>query len=398
MKTDQDSVIKLLEREISEDHLINWLQEMISVPSENPFDSEPRPGFREQELAEYYMEQMNELGMEVYSRNVAPGRPNIFGVQQGQKGGPTLMLCGHLDTVPTEGYIEAYTGKASGGKVYGRGACDMKAGLACYLEVIRILREASFRLGGTIILCGVADEEYRMIGSKEIGLNGPKADQAVIAEPSSLSICPANKGQLSFWIRTYGRSVHSSIPEKGENAIERMARVLLAMSDYNSVLASRSAHPLCGHGRYSPGVIRGGEIVSSVPNYCELEIDRRTLPGETRDSVYSDIRIRLDELTKEDPGFQYDLSDPSWEIPANDISVNEPVVRSLLRSYLRLTGSSQQLVAFPGATDAPNLGFPAVVCGPGSLAQAHSNNEYVEVSELMTATRMYLSIVIDLLA
>ena len=274
----------------------------------------------------------------------------------------------------------------------------MKAGLACYLEVARLLQNAEVTLSGSLILCGVADEEWQMIGSREIGRNGPFADQCIIGEPSDLAVCPAHKGQYGFFIRTFGKAVHSSIPEQGENAIERMARVVNALSDYNEELATRDPHPLCGHGTYSPGVIRGGDLASAVPDFCELEIDRRILPSDVTEDVRKDIAQRLEPLKNQDPGFRYELSDPSWDIPANDLSVEAPVVQSLLNASTELSGQPETARSFPGATDAPNLKTPAVVCGPGALAQAHSLNEFVEIEQCVRATKMYLRAVVDLLA
>ncbi len=383
---------------ISVDAITRWLKEMIAIPSENPMAGQARPGHREKELGEYYLEQMNQLGMMVGSREAAPGRPNVFGTRAGRDDRPSLMLCGHLDTVPTEAYEEPFVPHEKDGRIYGRGSCDMKAGLACYLEVVRLLRDADVGLSGSLILCGVADEEWQMIGSREIGRNGPFADQCIIGEPSDLAVCPAHKGQLGLFIRTFGKAVHSSIPEQGENAIERMAQVVNALSDYNEELASREPHPLCGHGTYSPGVIRGGDLVSAVPDFCELEVDRRLLPSDASEDVRKDIARRLEPLKQEDPGFRYEVSEPSWDIPANDLPVGSPVVQSLLNASAELTGQPEEAQSFPGATDAPHLKTPAVVCGPGSLAQAHSLNEFVEVEQCVRATRMYLRAVCDLLA
>ncbi|HCX88759.1 MAG TPA: acetylornithine deacetylase [Gammaproteobacteria bacterium] len=382
---------------VSVESIMRWLKEMIAIPSENPMAGQARPGHREKEFGEYYFEQMHQLGMTVGSREAAPGRPNVFGTRTGKGERPSLMLCGHLDTVPTEGYEEPFVPHEKDGRVYGRGSCDMKAGLACYLEVVRLLRDADVGLSGSLILCGVADEEWQMIGSREIGRNGPFADQCIIGEPSDLAVCPAHKGQFGLFIRTFGKAVHSSIPEQGENAIERMARVVNALSDYNEELASREPHPLCGHGTYIPGVIRGGDLASAVPDFCELEIDRRLLPSDAAEDVCKDITRRLEPLKQADPGFRYELSEPSWDIPANDLPVGSPVVQSLLNASRELTGQPEAARSFPGATDAPHLKTPAVVCGPGSLAQAHSLNEFVEVEQCVRATRMYLRAVCDLL-
>ena len=387
-----------MSEQVSVEAITRWLKEMIAIPSENPMAGQARPGHREKEIGEYYLEQMNQLGMMVGSREAAPGRPNVFGTRAGRDDRPSLMLCGHLDTVPTEGYEEPYMPHEQDGRIYGRGSCDMKAGLACYLEVVRLLQDADVGLSGSLILCGVADEEWQMIGSREIGRNGPFADQCIIGEPSDLAVCPAHKGQFGLFIRTFGKAVHSSIPEQGENAIERMAQVVNALSDYNEELALREPHPLCGHGTYSPGVIRGGDLASAVPDFCELEIDRRLLPSDMSKDVCKDIARRLEPLKQEDPGFRYELSEPSWDIPANDLPVGSPVVQSLLNASVELTGQPEEVRSFPGATDAPHLKTPAVVCGPGSLVQAHSLNEFVEVEQCVRATKMYLRAVCDLLA
>lgn len=384
---------------VSEASIKQWLKDMIAIPSENPMTRTAGPGRWEKEIGDYYLEQMAHLGLEVSSREAATGRLNVFGRRRGTaNGGQTLMLCGHLDTVPTDGYDDPFTPTEKDGRIYGRGSCDMKAGLACYLEVVRVLNEAKVDLAGDLILCGVADEEWQMIGSREIGQNGPFADHCIIGEPSDLAVCPAHKGQYGLFIRTFGKAVHSSIPEQGENAIERMARVINALSDYNAELTSRDPHPLCGHGRYSPGVIRGGELASAVPDFCELEIDRRLLPSDLAEDVHRDIHRRLEPLKKDDPGFRYELSDPSWNIPANDLPVDAPVVRSLLNSSALLTGMPASAQAFPGSTDAPHLKSPSVICGPGSLSQAHSLNEFVEIEQLGRATQMYLRAAFDLIA
>ncbi|MEE3287396.1 MAG: M20/M25/M40 family metallo-hydrolase, partial [Pseudomonadota bacterium] len=142
----------------------------------------------------------------------------------------------------------------------------------------------------------------------------------------------------------------------------------------------------------------GGDLASAVPDYCELEIDRRILPSDVTEDVRKDISQRLEPLKQQDPGFRYELSDPSWDIPANDLSVEAPVVQSLLNASTELSGQSETAQSFPGATDAPHLKTPAVVCGPGSLVQAHSLNEFVEVEQCVRATKMYLRAVCDLLA
>ncbi|MBD3305866.1 M20/M25/M40 family metallo-hydrolase [candidate division KSB3 bacterium] len=374
------------------------LKAMIAIKSENPFHEDPRPGYREQEMGEYYAEQMHQLGLDVTTKDVRPSRPNVFGRRQGTAGQTTLMLEGHLDTARTDGYPDAYEVKEEGGKIFGRGACDMKAGLAAYLEVVRLLKEADIRLKGALILTGVMDEEFQMIGAKDVGMHGPKADWGIVGEPCDLTICPASKGRVSTYINTFGKAAHSSVPECGENAIIRMGRVIHAFADYNDELLHRQPHPLLGHGRFNLGVIQGGVQVNMVPDSCGLEVDRRTLPGESQDSVYQELRQRLNPLQADDPAFRYEITDPTWLVPANDVSPSAPIVQSLLAAYAQVLSRPTEVAGFVAASDAPHFGFPTVICGPGAIAQAHTVCEFVAVEQLVQAVQMYLWVVLDLLA
>ena len=373
------------------------LSEMIAIKSENPFDEEPRVGYREKEMGQYYMEAMHTLGLEVSSKDIRPSRPNVFGFQKGTKGGTTLMLAGHMDTARTDGYSTAYDVKEEGGKIFGRGACDMKGALAANLEVVRILNRGKVKLKGNLIVAGIADEEYQMLGSKDVGRNGPCANQGIIGEPSNLAVCPANKGRVTTFIRTFGQAAHSSVPEKGINAIANMGKAIQALSTYNNDLLGATAHPLCGHGRFNPGVIRGGVQANMVPDLCELEVDRRTLPGETKEKVYTELHSYLAPLLQGDPEFQYEITEPTWLIPYNDVSPHEPVVQSLLAAYKEVMGRPTAVTSFAAGSDAPHMGFPTIICGPGSLAQAHTTLEFISVEQLIKAVKMYLWVALDLL-
>jgi acetylornithine deacetylase len=241
------------------------------------------------------------------------------------------------------------------------------------------------------------DEEFQMLGSKAIGRDGPRADHGIIGEPTGLQVCPSNKGRVSTKIITRGRAAHSSVPEQGVNAIVAMARIIRAFEDYNDELLSRPPHPLCGHGRFTPGVIRGGVQVNTVPDFCELEVDRRTLPGENRESVYVEFRRRIEKARAEDSTLAYEITEPTWLIAPNDISPKEPVVEALRRAHVAVYDRDPGVQAFPAAADAPYMGFPTVICGPGSIAQAHTTCEFVELEEVVDAAKIYLHAVLDLL-
>ena len=388
-----DTLYTELETGFDWDATVHDLANMIRIPSENPCDGAPRIGYREQEIGDYLAERLSELKLEVNRRDVAPGRPNVWGRLKGKGGGPTLMLAGHLDTVGTEGYDNPFDPRVEQGRVYGRGSCDMKAALAAYLEVARLLVENDIRLRGDLIIAGIADEEWKLLGSKDMGQNGPWADFGIIGEPTNLTVCPAHKGQLAFSIKTFGKAVHSSVPELGHNAIEDMAKIINTLGRYDQELLDRDPDPNCGHGRFSMNVMRGGNFVCTIPDYCELEVDRRTVPGETEASVMDEVRAIL-----EPTGVDYELGDALIQAPPLSVAMDSPVVSTTINAFQSVTGQTATVQALTAATDAPNLGFPTIIFGPGTTEQAHSLCEYVEVNQLEIATRTYLRATLDLLA
>ncbi|GAA5070703.1 M20/M25/M40 family metallo-hydrolase [Roseibacterium beibuensis] len=374
------------------------LARMVAIPSVNPFAEPPGPGHREEEMAQDLVAHLDALGLETGRRDVAPGRPNVWGRLRGTGQGPTVLLAAHLDTVGTEGYPDAHAPRIAEGRVTGRGACDMKAAIACYLEVVRLLQEGDRHLPGDLLIAGLCDEEDQMIGSRDWGSHGPAADFAIVGEPTGLAICPAHKGQLCTVIRTEGVATHSSRPELGVNAVEHMAQVIVAFADLDAALQSDGpAHPLCGHGRFSMNVIRGGTIASAIPATCALEVDRRFLPGESPEAILADYEARLEALSDRLPDLRATVSAPTLLSGALDTPQTSPLVQALVHATAAVTGSPARVGAFPGATDAPNLGCPAVICGPGHLEQAHSCDEWVAVEQMEKATQIYLASILDLM-
>ena len=307
------------------------------------------------------------------------------------------MLAAHMDTVGVDGYPDAFDPVVRGGRVHGRGSCDMKAAFACYLETVRILMSSGVRLGGDLILAGLCDEEHVMIGSRDLGKRGPRADYGIIGEPTGLAICPNHKGQLCLRISTFGRSTHSSSPEKGVNAVEMMGAVIGAFAGHNAELRRTvPKHPVCGAGRFSMNVIRGGHVVSAVPDLCELDIDRRYLPGESAETIIAGYRERLDMLARTTRNLTYGMSEPVLDVKPLDVPHDSPLVRAIGDAVRNVGGDEPRITVFPGATDAPNLGFPCVICGPGHLEQAHSTEEFVEIRQMADAVMIYAETLVRL--
>ncbi len=374
--------------------LIADLSAMIRCPSTNSFGTADVET-AEAAMADLFERQLLALGLEVGSHDVTPGRRNVWGILKGSGGGPTVLLAGHLDTVGVEGYAAPFEPVVKDGNIYGRGSCDMKAGLAAYLEVIRHFQRSGTKLAGDLIVAGLVDEEHAMIGSEFFGHNGPSVDCAIIAEPSELRICPVHKGQMLMTVRTRGLAVHSSLPDKGRNAIFHMTELLNGFRDYARELSQRAPHPLAGVPSFNVGIIRGGDNVCAVPDLCEIEIDRRTVPGETASQVMAEIQAILDHAKARIPEMEVEIDPPFLDVPPLDTPQDAPVMRAVKNACTTVTGNAP-IDVFPGSTDAPNLRCPAVICGAGSLAQCHSLNEYVSIAQIEDAVRIYVHALLDL--
>ena len=376
--------------QVSEQNLIDDLSAMVRIPSVNTFDNSDPKRPAEEEMAQFFEARMKEIGLDVSSAHVADGRRNVWGRLKGTGNGPTIMLAGHLDTVGVPGYENPFEPTIKDGRIHGRGSCDMKAGLAAYLEVARILVASDAPLNGDVIIAGVVDEEDAMIGSKDFGENGPHVDCAIVAEPSKLAISTAHRVQICLFIRTHGKSTHSSVPENGINAIYHMSAVVDALLAYANTLSTRDPDPLCGKPTFSIGAIKGGEGASSVPDFCEIEVDRRTVPGETYDSVSAELKDVLEQVAATTPDFNYEISPPSLNCPPLKTDMSSPLVLAISSAVKKISGQDAKYMTFPGSTDAPNFGCPTVICGAGDLAQCHSVNEYVPISEIKSAVDIYL--------
>ena len=386
-----------LQRGIDEAWVRRTLQELIRIRSENPLDEPPGPGRGEQEIADYLCDLVSGMGVRVEQREAAPGRPNVYAYLPGRRGDFTLALAGHTDTVEAGDFPGAYDALWEDGKVHGRGACDMKAGLAANVAVRKALKDAGASLSGNLVLCFIADEEHGMIGARAIGRDGPRADQCIMSEPTELQVCLSSKGRIGATIIARGRSAHARTPEKGTNAISHMGQIIGRLDDYQAALQARDAHPLLGHASIVPGVIRGGEQANRVPDYCELEVDRRTVPGETPEAAFAELREWVGKAAFGRADFDYEVIPSGLVLPACDIAAGEPVVAALRSAHRALFRADGGVQAFPAGSDAGYLGFPTVICGPGSISHAHRPIEHVELSQVVTAARLFLHAALQLL-
>jgi succinyl-diaminopimelate desuccinylase len=375
--------------------------ELVRVPSVNPMGREIDPGMcHEGRMADAVEEFFRELGLPTERFEVAPGRPNILARVDMDAAAPTIILDAHLDTVPVDGMtVPPFEGLQRDGRLFGRGAADVKGPLAAMLVAIRRLAEARPGGAANVVFSGCCDEESTTLGIRHLirtWQSGrsyllPRApDFAIIAEPTSLSVVAAHKGVVRVKVRTAGRACHSSAPEQGINAIYRMARVVTSIEDYATLLREHAEHPLCGRPSISVGRVTGGTSVNVVPDSCCIEIDRRLIPGETIESA----RTSLEGFLQERAGDGLQMDPPWLTCPPLCDGPNDVLAEAVI-DRLSVIGIPCQKIGVPFGTHAAytaQAGVPSVVLGPGSISQAHTSDEWIDLDQLDHAANVYYEI------
>lgn len=371
---------------MSQPRVLEILADLIRINSINLAYDNGRP---EAECGDYVRRFFEGLGMETWEQEVAPGRPNRIARLPGAGKG-RVILEAHMDTASINGMtIPPFEPAVRDGKMYGRGSCDTKAGLAAMMDAVATLHEQNQTPPCEVWLCAVSDEEFAFTGVSRL-CQGLTADAAIVAEPTDLRCVIASKGVLRWRIRTRGKAAHSSKPHLGVNAIEHMAHVVLAIGAENAKLAAHT-HPLLGPGTLNAGVIAGGVQVNFVPDGCAIEIDRRLLPGERVADVLAHHERMLSDLRARIPGFdavqeEPMLADEALE-PAADAKVAITAGRVLAAMGLDGTGAG-----VPYGSDASKLariGIPSIIFGPGSIDQAHAAVEWVDCDQVVQAAEFH---------
>lgn len=355
------------------------LRELVAVNSVNPSLVAGAPG--EGEAADVCRVAMTRAGLDVTLQTVEPGRPNAIGVLDGRAAGPTLMLCGHIDTVGVEGMVDPFSPRVEDGRLYGRGAQDMKGGVAAMIAAAGLLASSWTR--GRLVVAAVVDEEHESLGAEAL-VRDWRADAAVITEPTDLCAAIAHKGFAWFEVVTTGRTAHGSRPAEGRDAILRMGRVLGALERLDRDLQRRPAVRLEGTASLHASIITGGRELSSYPDRCALRLERRTVSTETAETVSQQIEDLLSDLREEDPEFQGSVRRLTWR-SAYRLDERHRLVAAL-RAALARAGRSDAPTGMSFWTDAAILGeagIPTVLFGPGG-AGLHSLTEYVNVEDVYT--------------
>jgi acetylornithine deacetylase len=359
---------------------------LVRIPTVNP--ALEAGGGGEGPAASLCAELLSTWGFGVATHEWAPGRTSI--VARSGRGDPSLILNGHLDTVGVEGMtVPPFEPLIREGRLYGRGSCDMKGGVAALLCAARDVAREGGPPRGELLVVLTSDEEHASRGLEALLAEGLRADAAVVCEPTSLQVMPANKGFAWWRVEFRGRAAHGSRPDLGCDAIRLAGRFLAALDAVEDRLVSDAAHPLLGSGTIHAGTIRGGTTPSVYPDRCELLLEARLLPGQRPEEVGGWLAALGEEVTRGDSREEVTVI-PTLQRPPGDLPGAHPLPRKLqaagqsMGRPMELTGMS----AWVESAWFLEAGIPAVCFGPGSIGKAHTADEFVPVEELRDAANI----------
>ncbi len=356
---------------------------LVRVDSRNPSLVPGASG--EGEIARVLAEVLEAWGMWVEIVEVAPGRPNVI-ARAGYGSGRSLMLNGHLDVVGTDGMIHApFDAEERGSRLYGRGAADMKSGVAAMCAAAARAVEAGAT--GDITIAAVCDEEFESIGTRAVIESGVRADAAIVTEPTRLAIAPAHRGFVWIDVEVRGRAAHGSRYDIGIDAIRHAALVIAELDRHERETLVHRTHRLLGHASLHASLIEGGSGMSTYPDRCLVRLERRTLPGESVADAVGEVEAACARVREAVPRLDAEVRLTFSQEPS-DVAVDAPVVRAL-RAALSSAGEDVRVEGLSAWTDAAILnaaGIPAICFGPGDIALAHSAEEWVDMEEIERAT------------
>ncbi len=364
------------------------LADLIRLPSVNPMGRSGLPAhlIHETRVTDYLEAHLRRLPVTVVRRSVAPGRDNLVATFTPRNPSLHLLWEAHQDTVPIDGMtVPPFGGEVRAGRLYGRGACDVKGSIAAMLTAFTRLAVENPPGAAAVTLAYTVDEEHTFLGVQALVADGVRADLAVVAEPTNLDLVTSHKGVVRWTLETRGVACHSSRPGDGVNAVYAAARLVTRLEEYAGELTARSPHRALGLPTLSVGVIAGGVSPNTVPDRCRIEVDRRLLPGEEPLAAVEAANAVLRAT-----GIEF-TSAIAFACPALPVCAAEPLLARLGDCVQAVAGRPARRLAVPYATDASTLaeaGVPAVVFGPGDIAQAHTADEWVDLAEVEQAAEI----------
>lgn len=378
---------------IDRDYLFATLADLIRINSVNP--TLAAGGRGEAEISEYVAQALVAMGLEVRRFEPELGRISITGTLPGSGGGKSLMLNAHYDTVGVDGMEQPFSAAPRDGKMFGRGSYDMKGSLAAQMAAVKSLTDSSTRLRGDVVIAAVADEEYGSLGTADL-IRHVKTDAAIVTEPTSVRICLAHKGYLWIDVETNGRAAHGSRFEQGIDANMRMGRFLAELDKLERELRGRSPHPLVGPPSLHAATIHGGEGLSTYAASCKLQIERRTVPGETEAQAMGELQKIIDSLKAADSSFQATVCAFFVREPF-EVAKDAAIVQALDRASRKELGREPEYIGDTPWMDAALLqaaGIETVVMGPAG-GGAHAAVEWVEMESVAQMASILAEAAID---
>jgi acetylornithine deacetylase len=368
------------------DDLQELVCELVSIESVNP--DLVASGSGEKNIADFVALWLKKAGLSVQIVEPMPGRTSVIGVLAGAGGGSSLMLNAHMDTVGAGGMAEAFKPVVKDGRVYGRGAYDMKGSLAAIMIVAREARELGLK--GDLIVTALADEEVASIGTSSV-LQRREADAAIVTEPTELRLCLAHKGFVWIEVETVGVAAHGSRPDLGVDAVARMGRILSGVVELDNRLRAGRGHPLLGTGSIHASQIEGGQEWSTYPARCVVKLERRTIPGEDGRSALAEIEELIAGARREDPHLTASASLVLERAPSQ-LGPDSFVTTAVERAATEGLGRKPEVIGVAYWMDMALLNaahIPTVAFGPAGEG-AHADVEWVDLASLETCVRVYL--------
>jgi len=379
--------------------VIALTQRLVRIPS---VYRPSQPDGNESKVAHYVYDYLKNLGLEVHIEEVVEGRPNVIGILDSGVPGKTLLFEGHTDVV-TEGDraswdVDPFGAEIIGGRMYGRGTNDTKGNLAAAICAVEAIKREKVPFKGRIILCIPCDEEGMMIGIKHFIQRGwaDGVDGAIICEPEENQICVSQKGAMRVVINTYGKMAHGAMPLTGINPNTRMAQIICELMKLEQAEKDRVGEdPFLGWPSITPTIlqapVKGEAQINVMPDQCMTTLDIRTVPGQNHEQLTQDMNHILEKLTVSDPDFKATL-EVIEDRPWTETDMDNPIVKAASQAYKLVTDKEPVYNGVPGATDGTFLhlaGVPIVTTGAGDRHIPHHINEYVDIDELVEASRIY---------
>jgi len=363
-------------------------QALVRVDSRNPGLVPGAPG--EGTVAELLANVLARWGFRVALQEVTPGRPNVIArIGAARPGAPTLLFNGHLDVVGTDGMTHPpFDATIAEGRLYGRGAADMKAGIAAMCAAAARAASLDGGLAGEIIVAAVIDEEFESRGTQHLVASGVRADAAIVTEPTGLAIIPAHRGFVWIDVVCHGRAAHGSRWEIGIDAIRHAGLILAELDRLDAEELPLVQHPLLGRGSLHASLIEGGTGMSTYPDRCVLKLERRTLPGQSPADALAEVRAACERVRERQPTLQAEVRVQFAQQPS-DVDPAAPIVEQLAGALApELPAHIEGMSAWTDCAILNAAGIPAICFGPGDIALAHAAVEWVSIAEIEQATRV----------